>query len=148
MPTRAPTCAPRAATATRRSARGCSTPGPSTRPAFGCAPGSTGELVQDDTTDTLLFGFGHLVADLSRFMTLEVGDVILTGTPAGASVALPGQRLEVEVNAVADDTVTTGRLVTDVVDAPALGPWGSPPVADEAAKADAYAQHARARRSP
>ena len=56
-----------------------------------------GQLVQDDTTDTLLFGFGHLVADLSRFMTLEVGDVILTGTPAGASVALPGQRLEVEV---------------------------------------------------
>lgn len=99
-----------------------------------------GSLVQDDTTDTLLFDFGHLVADLSRFMTLEAGDIILTGTPAGASVALPGQRLEVEVSAVADEALTTGRLVTDVVDAPALGPWGSPPVADEAAKADAYAR--------
>ena len=43
-----------------------------------------GDLVQDDTTDTLLFDFGQVVADLSRFMTLEVGDVVLTGTPAGA----------------------------------------------------------------
>lgn len=50
-----------------------------------------GELVQDDTTDTLLFDFGHLVADLSRVLTLEAGDVILTGTPAGASAAEPGQ---------------------------------------------------------
>ncbi len=97
-----------------------------------------GELVQDDTTATLLFDFGSLVADLSRLLTLEAGDVILTGTPAGASVAVPGQRVEVEVSSVADDTVTTGRLVTDVVEAPALGPWGSPPVADEAARADAY----------
>lgn len=51
-----------------------------------------GELVQDDTTETLLFGFEHLIADLTRTITLEPGDVILTGTPAGASVALPGQR--------------------------------------------------------
>ncbi|MGW0581363.1 fumarylacetoacetate hydrolase family protein, partial [Streptomyces sp. NPDC002920] len=43
-----------------------------------------GELVQDDTTSTLLFPFGQLVADLSRLVTLEPGDVILTGTPAGA----------------------------------------------------------------
>lgn len=39
-----------------------------------------GELVQDDTTDTLLFPFGELIADLSRQVTLEPGDVILTGT--------------------------------------------------------------------
>lgn len=96
------------------------------------------EVVQDDTTDTLLFPFGHLIADLSRFMTLEVGDVVLTGTPGGASVAVPGQRLQVEVRSVADPALTTGRLVTDVVDTPALGPWGSPPVADEQSRADAW----------
>jgi len=40
-----------------------------------------GELAQDDTTDTLIFDFGTLVADLARTITLEPGDVILTGTP-------------------------------------------------------------------
>lgn len=95
-------------------------------------------LVQDDTSDTLLFPFGHLVADLSRLLTLEVGDVILTGTPGGASVALPGQRLQVEVSTTGSPALTTGRLVTDVVEVAALRPWGSPPVADAQAREDAY----------
>ena len=49
-----------------------------------------GQLVQDDTTEDLLFPFARLVADLSQLLTLEEGDIILTGTPAGASVAKPG----------------------------------------------------------
>ena len=97
-----------------------------------------GELVQDDTTETLLFGFEHLIADLTRTMTLEPGDVILTGTPAGASVALPGQRIEVEVSSVDDEQLTSGRLATTVVEAPAVGEWGSVPAATESATADAW----------
>ena len=96
-----------------------------------------GELVQDDTSATLLFDFGHLVADLSRVLTLEEGDVILTGTPAGASVAQPGQVVEVEV-ATLDGTRSTGRLRTTVVDGPPLAPWGSPAHVDDAARADAW----------
>src|SRR5436305_10358823 len=42
-----------------------------------------GAVVQDAGTDELLFGFAELIADLSRFMRLERGDVSLTGTPAG-----------------------------------------------------------------
>jgi 5-oxopent-3-ene-1,2,5-tricarboxylate decarboxylase/2-hydroxyhepta-2,4-diene-1,7-dioate isomerase len=95
------------------------------------------ELVQDDTTATLLFGFGHLVADLSRMLTLEEGDVILTGTPAGASVAQPGQVIEVEVGTV-DGARSTGRLRTTVADGPPLAPWGSPAHVDEAVRADAW----------
>ena len=57
-----------------------------------------GEVVQDAAADELLFGFGELVADLSRFMTLERGDVILTGTPAGAGVVEPGDVVEVELD--------------------------------------------------
>lgn len=97
-----------------------------------------GELVQDDTTDTMLFPVGHLIADLSRVITLQPGDIILTGTPAGASVALPGQRVEVEVGSVDDPSLTTGRLVTDVVASAAPGPWGSPPKADETATEEAW----------
>ena len=56
-----------------------------------------GEVVQDDSTANLLFPFGLLVADLSRFMTLEPGDIILTGTPAGTRPVEPGDVVEVEL---------------------------------------------------
>ncbi|MGI5132144.1 fumarylacetoacetate hydrolase family protein [Pseudonocardia sp. CA-107938] len=96
-----------------------------------------GQLVQDDTSDTLLFGFGHLIADLSRMLTLEPGDVVLTGTPAGASVARPGQVVEVEVCTL-DGGRSTGRLRTEVVTGPPLGPWGSAAAVDDAVRADAW----------
>ncbi|NUK82713.1 fumarylacetoacetate hydrolase family protein, partial [Streptomyces lunaelactis] len=80
--------------------------GPAAIPADGIGEGDwrvrtwvNGQLVQEDTSDTLLFPFGRLVADLSQLMTLETGDVILTGTPAGSSVVLPGDVVEVEVDA-------------------------------------------------
>lgn len=97
-----------------------------------------GELVQDDTTEHLLFPFGHLIADLSRTMTLEPGDIIITGTPAGASVALPGQTIEVEVSSLDDPTISTGRLTTTVVEGAPVGQWGSAPKADSAATSDAW----------
>jgi 5-oxopent-3-ene-1,2,5-tricarboxylate decarboxylase/2-hydroxyhepta-2,4-diene-1,7-dioate isomerase len=100
-----------------------------------------GELVQYDTTETLLFPLAQLVADLSQHMTLETGDVILAGTPAGSSVVVPGDVVEVEVDApTATDAPSTGRLVTTVVDRdagfdPALG---AVPVVDDAQRADAW----------
>ena len=57
-----------------------------------------GEVVQQASADDLIFSFAELVADLSRFMTLERGDVILTGTPAGAGVVEPGDLVEVELD--------------------------------------------------
>ncbi|MEV5411195.1 fumarylacetoacetate hydrolase family protein [Thermopolyspora sp. NPDC052614] len=75
-----------------------------------------GELVQDDTTAGLIFPLAQFVADLSQHFTLETGDVILTGTPAGSSVVLPGDVVEVEVDApTAPDTPSSGRLVTTVL---------------------------------
>jgi 5-oxopent-3-ene-1,2,5-tricarboxylate decarboxylase / 2-hydroxyhepta-2,4-diene-1,7-dioate isomerase len=56
-----------------------------------------GEVEQDDSTANLLFPFGLLIADLSRFMTLEPGDIILTGTPAGSRPVGPGDVVEVEL---------------------------------------------------
>ncbi|HWV48898.1 MAG TPA: fumarylacetoacetate hydrolase family protein, partial [Microbacterium sp.] len=78
-----------------------------------------GDLVQDDTTadDHLIFPLAQIVADLAQHLTLEVGDVILTGTPAGSSVAVPGDVIEVEVDAPdAPGSPTSGRLVSRVVE--------------------------------
>lgn len=73
-----------------------------------------GNLVQRAETGELLFPLGQIVADLSQHFTLEEGDVILTGTPAGSSVVGPGDNVEVEVDAPAAG-LTSGRLVTPVV---------------------------------
>ena len=99
-----------------------------------------GELVQNDTSDTLKFPFGQLVADLSQHMTLETGDVILTGTPAGSSVVLPGDVVEVEVDAPnAPGAPSTGRLVTTVTQGGRpFGDFGSTPAADDKQRIEAW----------
>ncbi|WP_237189444.1 fumarylacetoacetate hydrolase family protein [Rothia nasimurium] len=77
-----------------------------------------GELVQQDDTAAanMIFPLSQFVADLSQHMTLETGDVILTGTPAGSSVLAPGDTVEVEVDAPdAPGAPTSGRLVTPVI---------------------------------
>ncbi len=61
-----------------------------------------GTLRQDDCTDNLFFPFERLVAYISTFMGLKVGDIISTGTPTGAGARLtppqylaPGDLVEV-----------------------------------------------------
>ena len=99
-----------------------------------------GDLVQEGTTDDLLFPFGRLVADLSQLMTLEPGDVILTGTPAGSSVTTPGDTVEVEVDApTAPGAPTTGRLVTSITEGTIpFGDFGTKPSVDDHQRSEAY----------
>src|SRR5580765_6117006 len=52
-----------------------------------------GETVQDSTTANLIFGIDEVVSYVSRTSTLEQGDLILTGTPAGVGVFRDPQRL-------------------------------------------------------
>ncbi|MGP3535560.1 fumarylacetoacetate hydrolase family protein [Microbacterium sp. RD1] len=96
-----------------------------------------GEIVQDDTTAGLIFPLAQIVADLSQHFTLETGDVILTGTPAGSSVVVPGDRVEVQVDAGA---ASTGRLVTTVVQGAHAfdGSIGSLPAVDDHQRAEAW----------
>ena len=47
-----------------------------------------GERRQTGNTRTMIFGVTQLVADLSRYMTLEPGDVITTGTPPGVGLGM------------------------------------------------------------
>ncbi|CAI3803831.1 fumarylacetoacetate hydrolase family protein [Pseudarthrobacter sp. MM222] len=97
-----------------------------------------GELVQDDTTGDLLFPFARLVADLSQLLTLEEGDIILTGTPAGASVAKPGDVVEVEVS-TADAGLSSGRLLTRVEEGSTpFADFGAQPRTDDLQREEAY----------
>jgi 2-keto-4-pentenoate hydratase/2-oxohepta-3-ene-1,7-dioic acid hydratase in catechol pathway/regulator of RNase E activity RraA len=81
-----------------------------------------GELRQDTAGDRLLFPFAQLVADLARTMTLEPGDVILTGTPAGSGVVRPGDVVEVEVSAGPDRTVRVRNRIVEAEQP--LAPYG------------------------
>jgi 2-keto-4-pentenoate hydratase/2-oxohepta-3-ene-1,7-dioic acid hydratase in catechol pathway len=55
---------------------------------------------QDGTTAHMIFDVPTLVAYVSRMMTLEPGDVILTGTPEGVGPLVAGDALEVEVSGI------------------------------------------------
>lgn len=48
-----------------------------------------GESRQSSCTDQMIFGVGELLVFLSRHMTLEPGDLILTGTPGGVAMGRP-----------------------------------------------------------
>lgn len=63
-----------------------------------------GETMQDSSTSHLIFRIDFLIAHLSKFVTLEPGDLIFTGTPAGVGAGRnpqiflkPGDQIEVEI---------------------------------------------------
>lgn len=67
-----------------------------------------GEVMQQATTDQMIFGIPRLLHYISTFTTLEPGDVIVTGTPGGVGVKRDppvfmrrGDRVEVEITGVA-----------------------------------------------
>ena len=118
--------------------------GPELIPAAGVDPDQlllttwvNGELRQEARTgDELLFSFDLLIADLARLMTLEPGDIVLTGTPTGSTVVEPGDVVDVEVST---GSATSGRLRSTVVSASEpLRAIGAMPSATEADTVAAY----------
>ena len=64
-------------------------------------------LMQDGTTADIIFGVPELIAFISKAITLEPGDVIATGTPAGVGVFRdppvflePGDRVRCEIDGI------------------------------------------------
>jgi 2-keto-4-pentenoate hydratase/2-oxohepta-3-ene-1,7-dioic acid hydratase in catechol pathway len=57
-----------------------------------------GEVRQRGAASDMAFSIPMLLAWISRVMTLEPGDVVATGTPAGVGKLEPGDEVEVEVN--------------------------------------------------
>ena len=75
-----------------------------------------GEVTQDDTTASMIFGFADLIAYVTTFMTIRPGDVIVTGTPTKQGPRtepprwlVPGDVVEIEVPEI-------GTLRNPVVD--------------------------------
>jgi 2-keto-4-pentenoate hydratase/2-oxohepta-3-ene-1,7-dioic acid hydratase in catechol pathway len=56
-----------------------------------------GKVVQESTTDLLIFSIDAIVSYVSRYVTLEPGDVIFTGTPGTTQAMQPGDTFEVEI---------------------------------------------------
>jgi 2-keto-4-pentenoate hydratase/2-oxohepta-3-ene-1,7-dioic acid hydratase in catechol pathway len=66
-----------------------------------------GETLQDSSTSQMVFSVPRLVAELTAVMTLEPGDIVATGTPAGVGTSRqprrwirPGERVRVEIERI------------------------------------------------
>jgi 2-keto-4-pentenoate hydratase/2-oxohepta-3-ene-1,7-dioic acid hydratase in catechol pathway len=53
---------------------------------------------QDGNTVLMIYSLAHVLAFVTRFMTLEPGDLVLTGTPAGVGPVQPGDIMTVEID--------------------------------------------------
>jgi 5-oxopent-3-ene-1,2,5-tricarboxylate decarboxylase / 2-hydroxyhepta-2,4-diene-1,7-dioate isomerase len=71
-----------------------------------------GVMVQQAALTEMTWGIDVLLADVTRHVTLQPGDVVLTGTPWHSRPVFPGDTVEVEVDGV-------GRLTNTVVEGPA-----------------------------
>jgi len=94
-------------------------------PAAGRAAGRETQ-VQDGRTSDMVFGVADLIAFISESITLEPGDLVITGTPSGVGVFReppvflePGDVVRVEVERI-------GSVTNPVVDAGGRAPTGSP----------------------
>jgi 5-oxopent-3-ene-1,2,5-tricarboxylate decarboxylase/2-hydroxyhepta-2,4-diene-1,7-dioate isomerase len=73
-----------------------------------------GEVVQEATADDLIFPVAYQLADLCRLITLEPGDVVLTGTPANSRPMRPGDVVEVEISGLGRITNTIEEWDVDL----------------------------------
>jgi 5-oxopent-3-ene-1,2,5-tricarboxylate decarboxylase/2-hydroxyhepta-2,4-diene-1,7-dioate isomerase len=74
-------------------------------------------MVQEAHTGTdMLFGAAYQIADISRLITLEENDVLLTGTPANSRPVEPGMRVAVEIPGIGRLENTVVELDRDLVD--------------------------------
>lgn len=60
----------------------------------------SGDLRQDGNTRDMMFPVGQIIAYISEAMTLEAGDLIVTGTPSGVGPLIHGDIVEVEVDGI------------------------------------------------
>lgn len=79
-----------------------------------------GETKQDDNTNLMLFRVPRILKDISRVMTLEEGDLVITGTPKGVGPIKAGDRVTAGIE-VDGKEIEEGRIDIGVEDAPEGG---------------------------
>jgi 2-keto-4-pentenoate hydratase/2-oxohepta-3-ene-1,7-dioic acid hydratase in catechol pathway len=67
-----------------------------------------GEIRQDSNTSDMIFNTAEIISFVSQVMTLEAGDVIITGTPSGVAPLNEGDTVEVQIEGI-------GNLVNSVL---------------------------------
>ncbi|TML71251.1 MAG: fumarylacetoacetate hydrolase family protein [Actinobacteria bacterium] len=75
----------------------------------------SGDVLQDSTTANLIFGIDEIISHASQTSTLEPGDLILTGTPAGVGVFREPKRLLRPGDEVTIEIERIGELTNPVV---------------------------------
>ncbi len=75
-----------------------------------------GQVMQNSNTSDMIFSVRNIIATLSRYMDLRVGDLVITGTPEGVGMGMkppkylqPGDVVEVEVEGLGAQNATVSR---------------------------------------
>ena len=82
----------------------------------------SGQRMQDGSTTDMIFGVAELVSYISRFMTLEPGDLIATGTPAGVGMGRqrflrPGDTMSLGIQGLGEQSTTVHAWDAALLDA-------------------------------
>lgn len=74
-----------------------------------------GKMQQQDSTELMLFRIPRILSEISKVMTLEKGDIVLTGTPKGVGPLVPGDVVEFGVK-VGGQEIQEGKTRFEVED--------------------------------
>ncbi|VVT56158.1 uncharacterized protein SAPINGB_P004869 [Magnusiomyces paraingens] len=80
-----------------------------------------GVTQQKDKTSLMMFKIPEILETVSSIMTLEAGDIILTGTPKGVGPIVPGDKVSCKIYDEADNIIEEGSMDFDVAQKP--GPY-------------------------
>jgi 5-oxopent-3-ene-1,2,5-tricarboxylate decarboxylase / 2-hydroxyhepta-2,4-diene-1,7-dioate isomerase len=97
-----------------------------------------GRVVQEGMMDELIWSMNYLVADLARCLTLEPGDLILSGTPSNSRPVQPGDIVRVEVDGLG---VLENRIVESAQ--PVSDECGAPPTDSDKVRGVALGEELR-----
>ena len=77
------------------------------------------KVMQSDNTELMLFRIPKQLSDISKVMTLEKGDIVLTGTPKGVGEIITGDIVQAGMK-VGGKAIEEATLKLDVADKPGL----------------------------
>ncbi len=64
------------------------------KPSIEFALQKDGQIVQQGDSSLMIYPFARIVSEISKYFSLQIGDLIFTGTPAGVGPVVPGDVLE------------------------------------------------------